>query len=96
MVKSGSGLLNATQQQSWRGLRQEERKKAATSLIVSLEQMALEVASTIDKHETVASAEQNIGIVKLIISTKIESTDINYGLLFQTVYIIVLVLQKFC
>ncbi|XP_060605244.1 adhesion G protein-coupled receptor L1-like isoform X2 [Ruditapes philippinarum] len=60
MVKSGSGLLNATQQQSWRGLRQEERKKAATSLIVSLEQMALEVASTIDKHETVASAEQNI------------------------------------
>lgn len=61
MVKSSSGLLNASQQGSWRNLQPEERKKSATSLIVSLEQMALEVAATIDKSETVSSAEENIG-----------------------------------
>ena len=65
MVKSGSGLLNTTQQHSWKDLQPEVRNKAATSLIVSLEQMALEVASTIDKPETVASAEQNIGKYKI-------------------------------
>lgn len=61
LVKSGSGLLNETQRKSWNDLEPEQREKSATSLIVSLEQMALEVAATIDKPETVTSTEQNIG-----------------------------------
>ncbi|XP_045158633.2 adhesion G protein-coupled receptor L1-like isoform X1 [Mercenaria mercenaria] len=76
IVKSGSGLLNNTQQQSWKGLRSEERKKAATSLIISLEQMALEVAATIDKHETVASAEQNIVMEVSVLKMSRSHTDL--------------------
>ncbi|KAL4235754.1 G-protein coupled receptor 2 [Mactra antiquata] len=60
LVKSGSGLLNETQLKSWHSLDPMEQKKSATSLIVSLEQMALEVAATIDKPETVTTTEQNI------------------------------------
>lgn len=61
LVKSGSELLDRKQQYSWKKLDAEERKKSATSLIVSLEQMALEVASTMSKEETVSSVEQNLG-----------------------------------
>lgn len=63
MVKSGSELLDNKQHESWKSLDAEDRKKSATSLIVSLEQMALEVAATIEESETLSSVEQNLGMV---------------------------------
>jgi len=61
LVRSGSELLDSKQQKSWKSLAIEERKRSATSLIVSLEQMALEVASTMEESETMSSVEQNLG-----------------------------------
>ena len=60
-MRSGSELLDSKQQKSWKSLAIEERKRSATSLIVSLEQMALEVASTMEESETMSSVEQNLG-----------------------------------
>ncbi|XP_052775573.1 adhesion G protein-coupled receptor L2-like isoform X2 [Mya arenaria] len=60
IVKSGSSLLDQTQHSSWQLLDSKTRKQSATWLIVSLEQMALEVAATINTEETVSSSELNI------------------------------------
>ena len=60
-MRSGSELLDSKQQKSWKSLAIEERKRSATSLIVSLEQMALEVASTMEESETMSSVELNLG-----------------------------------
>ncbi|XP_052257058.1 adhesion G protein-coupled receptor L3-like isoform X2 [Dreissena polymorpha] len=60
IVKSTSSLLDSSQSKSWQTLDSSTRKMSATSLIVSLEQMALEVAATLNTSDSISSCEQNI------------------------------------
>lgn len=60
VVRTGSNLLDASQQASWKDLSFKEQMSVATSLLIELEENAFLLADTLTKEKTVDQVVKNI------------------------------------